>query len=76
MTPLDRYRWVLLNVTKWFSVALMIAATIIALCIIFDLEGRAGWGYPWYALPVTVVILLAGIGIRRAATTALRSFGP
>jgi hypothetical protein len=63
-------RW-FLHIVKWWSVGAIFVATVILACILIDWIGRLGWGYPWYSLPIPIVVIAFAIVARRMATNGL-----
>jgi hypothetical protein len=70
-------RWCLSSVPsprlKWFAVAQGGVGTLIALLILVDWVGGAGWGYPWYALPFALLMIGLATVLRKVAIAALRA---
>ena len=75
MTYQERYFRFLLHILRWWSVGLGIVSTIILACILLDWFGHAGWGCPWYAAVIAIVLLGVAIGLWKLAKFGLRTIG-
>ena len=73
MSLVGVYHRSLLHFLKWFAVAYGSVATLIAMLILVDWIGDAGWGYPWYALPFALFMIGVAILLRKVAIAALRA---
>jgi hypothetical protein len=75
MSLVGVYHRSLLHVLKWFAVAHGSVGTLIAILILVDWVGGAGWGYPWYALPFALLMIGLAIVLGKVAIAALRASG-
>jgi hypothetical protein len=67
------YRRLLMLYLKVVAAGLVFVSVIISFCIVFDWGSQVGWGYPWWSLPLVIVIGSCGMLIWRVATSQLRS---
>ena len=67
------YHLLILRTANLIAVAMLVAATIIALCVAADWIGHLGWGYPWYVVPFLVIYAPAAFAIHRGASRRIRT---
>jgi hypothetical protein len=61
------YHLLVLRTANLISVALLLLAAIIALCVAADWIGHLGWGYPWYVLPFLIAYAVGAFALHRGA---------
>ncbi len=66
------YYKVLFHSMKWVATAFVVVAVIIVGCVLIDWLGKAGWGYPWYSLPLALGMIGLGLMIRKILIAAIR----
>ena len=72
LSPTEVYYRVLLHLLKWFAVVYGSVATLMTICILIDWFGGAGWGYQWYALPFSLLMIGAAFILRKVAIAMLK----
>ncbi len=68
----DGYSRLVARVVGWIATAFIAGTCLILLCILVDWTTSVGWGYPWYALPLALVMIAAGVMTRRFAVFWIR----
>lgn len=67
------YHRLMLGAFYLWSALILVATTIIGLCVIADWVFHLGWGYPWWSVPFLAISFLVAFAINRGAIAEFRS---
>jgi hypothetical protein len=66
------YYLLVLRAMQLISMAALVVAIIIRLCVAADWLWHLGWGYPWYAVPFLVVYVLIALAVIRITSALMK----
>jgi hypothetical protein len=66
------YYLLVLRAMQLISMASVAVAIIIGLCVAADWLWLLGWGYPWYAVPFLIAVVLIALAVIRSVSALIK----
>ena len=76
MTGSTDFRWIALQVVKWWCAAALLATGFVLVLMAIDWIARIGWEFPRYTLPFAAALGVVVWLMRRITLSSLRSLEP